>query len=166
MGVAFIAVCVPKDEERRTDRRVCVTMPTAAAGRGVRNRRQSARQPFRAGGMGRSVAVDPGGTVTRRNTKYSAALHGVGVLAACLILSAGCMVATGEAHPRAREALDRALALRQWEASEREFRRAIAFLEWETMRPALLRAGAIVALASGVFMVFALTTGRRPAAIS
>ena len=53
------------------------------------------------------------------------------------------LVATGEAHPRAREALDRALALKpdlsaahatlayalmidwQWEASEREFRRAI-----------------------------------------
>jgi hypothetical protein len=45
MGVPFTAVCVPKDEERRTDRRVCVTMPTAAAGRGVSNRRQSARQP-------------------------------------------------------------------------------------------------------------------------
>jgi len=39
-------------------------------------------------------------------------------------------------------------------------------LDWETMRPALLRAGAIVALACGVFMVFALTTGRRRAAIS
>ena len=39
-------------------------------------------------------------------------------------------------------------------------------LEWETMRPALLRAGAIVALASGVFMVFAVITGRRPTAIS
>ena len=38
-------------------------------------------------------------------------------------------------------------------------------LEWETMRPALLRAGAIVALASGVFMVFAVMTGRRPTAI-
>ena len=35
-------------------------------------------------------------------------------------------------------------------------------LEWETMRPALLRLGAIVALACGVFMVFAVT-GRRPA---
>lgn len=35
-------------------------------------------------------------------------------------------------------------------------------LEWETMRPALLRAGAIVALVSGVFMAFAVT-GRRPA---
>jgi hypothetical protein len=39
-------------------------------------------------------------------------------------------------------------------------------LEWETVRPALLRSGAIVALASGVFMVFALTTGRRRAALS
>jgi hypothetical protein len=36
-------------------------------------------------------------------------------------------------------------------------------LEWETMRPALLRAGTIVALASGLFMVFALTPDRRPA---
>ena len=39
-------------------------------------------------------------------------------------------------------------------------------LEWEAMRPALLRAGAIVALGSGLFMVFAVTTGRRPTAIS
>ena len=39
-------------------------------------------------------------------------------------------------------------------------------LEWETMRPTLLRTGATVALASGVFMVFAVTTRRRPDAIS
>jgi hypothetical protein len=39
-------------------------------------------------------------------------------------------------------------------------------LEWETMRPALLRVGAIVALASGVFMVFAVTTGGRIASNS
>jgi hypothetical protein len=39
-------------------------------------------------------------------------------------------------------------------------------LEWETARPALLRGGAIVALASGVFMVLALTTGRRQTALS
>ena len=35
-------------------------------------------------------------------------------------------------------------------------------LEWEAMRPALLRAGAMVALVSGVFMVFAMM-GRCPA---
>jgi hypothetical protein len=38
-------------------------------------------------------------------------------------------------------------------------------LEWETMRPAFLRAGAAVALASGLFMLFAVTTGRRPATL-
>ena len=37
-------------------------------------------------------------------------------------------------------------------------------LEWETMRPAILRIGAVIALACGVFMVIALTPGRRPAA--
>ena len=39
-------------------------------------------------------------------------------------------------------------------------------LEWEAMRPALLRAGAIVALATGLFMVFAVTTGRDPTPIA
>jgi hypothetical protein len=34
-------------------------------------------------------------------------------------------------------------------------------LEWETARPLLLELGAIIALASGLFMVFAITTGRR-----
>jgi hypothetical protein len=37
-------------------------------------------------------------------------------------------------------------------------------LDWETMRPAILRIGAVIALACGVFMVIALTPGRRPAA--
>ena len=41
--------------------------------------------------------------------------------------------------------------------------RARTVLEWESRRPALLRAGAIVALVSGVFMTFAVT-GRRPTA--
>jgi hypothetical protein len=39
-------------------------------------------------------------------------------------------------------------------------------LEWETVRPAFLRAGAIVALASGLFMVFAVTIGPHPPANS
>jgi hypothetical protein len=39
-------------------------------------------------------------------------------------------------------------------------------VEWENMRPALLRAGAIVALASGLFMAFAVITGRRPKEMS
>lgn len=39
--------------------------------------------------------------------------------------------------------------------------RARAILEWEAMHTALLRAGAVVALASGGFVAFAVT-GRRP----
>ena len=40
--------------------------------------------------------------------------------------------------------------------------RARAILEWETMHSALLRAGALVAVAAGCFVVLAVTTGRRP----
>jgi len=40
--------------------------------------------------------------------------------------------------------------------------RARAILEWETMHPALLHAGAVVAIATGCFVAFAVTTGRRP----
>jgi hypothetical protein len=43
--------------------------------------------------------------------------------------------------------------------------RARAVMEWETMQgTAVLRIGAAVALAAGVFLVFALTTPRRKAA--
>ena len=40
--------------------------------------------------------------------------------------------------------------------------RARAILEWETMHTALLRAGAMVAVATGCFVVFAVATGGRP----
>jgi hypothetical protein len=40
--------------------------------------------------------------------------------------------------------------------------RARAILEWENLHPALLRAGAVVAAATGCFFVFAVTTPRRP----
>jgi hypothetical protein len=40
--------------------------------------------------------------------------------------------------------------------------RARAMLEWETTHAALLRAGAVVAVAAGGFLVFAVAAGRRP----
>ena len=40
--------------------------------------------------------------------------------------------------------------------------RARAILEWETMHTALLRAGAMVAVATGCFVVFAVATDGRP----
>ena len=38
---------------------------------------------------------------------------------------------------------------------------ARVILEWETMHPGLLRAGAVVAVVAGGFLVFAVTIGRR-----
>jgi elongation factor P--beta-lysine ligase len=38
---------------------------------------------------------------------------------------------------------------------------ARAILDWETMHAALLRVGAVVAVAAGGFIVFAVATGRR-----
>ena len=43
--------------------------------------------------------------------------------------------------------------------------RARAILEWETMHPVLLRAGAVVAVAVGGFLVFAVT-GHRPTSVA
>jgi hypothetical protein len=40
--------------------------------------------------------------------------------------------------------------------------RARAILAWETTQTALLRAGAVVAVAAGGFLVFAVAAGRRP----
>ena len=40
--------------------------------------------------------------------------------------------------------------------------RARAILEWETTHTALLRAGAVVAVAAGGFLVFAVAADRRP----
>lgn len=40
--------------------------------------------------------------------------------------------------------------------------RARAILEWETTHTALLRAGAVVAVAAGGFLVFAVAAGRPP----
>jgi len=40
--------------------------------------------------------------------------------------------------------------------------RARAILEWESTHTALLRAGAVVAVAAGGFLVFAVAAGRRP----
>jgi hypothetical protein len=39
--------------------------------------------------------------------------------------------------------------------------RARAVLEWETIHPGLLRAGAVVAAVAGGFLVFAVASGRR-----
>jgi hypothetical protein len=44
--------------------------------------------------------------------------------------------------------------------------RARTILEWESTHTALLQAGALVAIATGCFVVFAVTTGRHPKELS
>ena len=89
--------------------------------------------------------------------------------AAAVRLAMGLVVilgATASRAPKTLRLLGAVMCMQGLSATILGPEHARTVLEWETMRPALLRAGAIVALASGVFMVFALTTGRRPAAIS
>lgn len=74
--------------------------------------------------------------------------------------------ATASRAPRTLRVLGGLMCMQGLSATILGPEHARTVLEWETMRPALLRAGAIVALASGAFMVFAVTTGRRPSAIS
>ena len=71
--------------------------------------------------------------------------------------------ATASRAPKTLRAFGALMCLQGLSAAILGPEHARTVLEWETMRPALLRAGAIVALASGVFMVFAVTTGGRRA---
>ena len=89
--------------------------------------------------------------------------------AAALRVAMGLVVilsATASRAPKTLRALGALMCMQGLSAAILGPEHARTVLEWEAMRPVLLRAGAIVALASGVFMVFALTTGRHPAAIS
>jgi len=68
--------------------------------------------------------------------------------------------ATGSRAPKTLRLLGALMCMQALSATILGPARARTVLEWEIMHPALLRVGAIVALASGVFMVFAVTTGR------
>ena len=74
--------------------------------------------------------------------------------------------ATASRAPKTLRLLGALMCLQGLSAALPGPQHAQTVLDWETMRPALLRAGATVALASGVFMVFALKTAGRRAAIS
>jgi hypothetical protein len=68
--------------------------------------------------------------------------------------------ATASRAPRTLRLLGALMCMQGLSATILGPEHARTVLEWETMRPALLRAGAIVALASGLFIAFAVTTGR------
>jgi hypothetical protein len=118
-------------------------------------------------GIGVAGLVSPD-RVTAARRQYFATPTGL-YTAAAVRLAMGLMVilgATASRAPKTLRLLGALMCMQGLSATILGPEHARTVLEWETMRPALLRAGAIVALASGVFMVFALTTGRRPAAIS
>ena len=69
--------------------------------------------------------------------------------------------ATASRAPKTLRLLGALMCMQGLSATILGHEHARTVLEWESMRPGLLRAGAIVALASGVFMVLAVTTGRR-----
>ena len=73
------------------------------------------------------------------------------------------LAATASRAPKTLRLLGAVMCLQGLSAALLGSEHARTVLEWEAMRPALLWAGAIVALASGIFIVFAVT-GHRPAA--
>ena len=68
------------------------------------------------------------------------------------------LAAAGSRWPRILRALGALMCLQSLSATLMGPERARAILEWETMHPTLLRAGAVVALVSGAFIAFAVTT--------
>jgi hypothetical protein len=108
------------------------------------------------------VSPDSVTSVRRLNFATPTRLYTAGAirLAMGLVVVLG---ATASRAPKTLRVLGALMCIQGLSATILGPEHARTVLEWETMRPALLRAGAIVALASGAFMVFALTTGRRPA---
>jgi hypothetical protein len=62
--------------------------------------------------------------------------------------------------PRTLRALGAVMCMQALSAALLGPERARAVLEWEATQTALLRAGAVVAVAAGAFIAFAVTTGR------
>jgi hypothetical protein len=85
--------------------------------------------------------------------------------AAAVRLAMGLVVilaATASRAPKTLRLLGALMCMQGLSAALLGPEHARTVVEWETMRPALLRAGGVVALVSGVFMTFAVT-GRPPA---
>ena len=68
------------------------------------------------------------------------------------------LAAAGSRWPNVLRALGVLMCLQALSATFMGPDRARAILEWETVHPALLQAGAVVALISGAFIVFAVAT--------
>jgi cell division protein FtsW (lipid II flippase) len=106
------------------------------------------------------VATDSAMTVRRLYFATPGRFYAAGAvrIAMGLVL---IVAASSSRRPRTLRALGAVMCLQAIAANLFGIQRARAIMEWEAMQgTALLRAGAVVALASGVFVAFALT--KRP----
>ena len=101
------------------------------------------------------VSPDSGTMVRRLYFATPAGLYAAGAVrvAMGLVLILAARVSRA---PRILRALGAVMCAQGLAATLLGLDRAQAILEWEAMHPVLLRAGAIVALASGAFMAFAV----------
>ena len=106
------------------------------------------------------VSPDSVTTVRRQYFATPVRLYAAGALRVAMGLVLIFIAPTSRA-PRTIRALGAVMCMQGLAATLFGPDRARAVLEWETMHTALLRAGAVVALASGGFVAFAVT-GRRP----
>lgn len=109
-------------------------------------------------GVGVVGLVSPD-SVTAARRQYFATPTGL-YTAGAVRLAMGLVVilsATASRAPKTLRLLGALMCMQGISATLLGPEHARTVLEWETMRPALLRAGAIVALVSGVFMAFVVT---------
>jgi hypothetical protein len=114
-------------------------------------------------GIGVLGLVSPD-SLTAARRQYFATPAGL-YTAGAVRLAMGLVVilgATASRAPKTLRLLGALMCLQGLSATLLGPEHARTLLEWETMRPALLRVGAMVALGSGVFIALAVT-GRRPA---
>jgi membrane protein HdeD len=112
-------------------------------------------------GMAGIVSPDRVTAVRRQYFATPVGLYAAGVLRVAMGLVVILAAPTSRA-PKTLRALGAVMCMQAIAATLLGPDRARAILEWETMQgTTLLRVGAVVALAAGGFMVFAVT-GRRP----
>ena len=106
-------------------------------------------------GIAGIVSPDSVTTVRRRYFATPVGLYAAGAVRVAMGLVL-ILVARVSRAPRILRALGAVMCAQGLSATVLGLDRAQAILEWEVMHPVLLRAGAIVALAGGVFIAFAV----------
>jgi len=102
--------------------------------------------------------VSPDSVTTLRRLYYTpGGLYAAGAVRVAMGLVL-ILAASSSRWPWTLRALGAAMCLQGLAANLFGLERARAILEWETMHPALLLAGAVAALATGGFVAFAVTT--------